>query len=71
MAWPNIKLGKASKTFGYIMPIAASSVAEGLIYDAPLLGLGIKWGLAIAILLVAVFFAGMTIVTLDTSSKSY
>lgn len=70
MAWPNIKLGKAAKTFSYLIPIAGSSVAEGLLYDAPLLGLGIKWGLAIAVAIFAVFFAGMTIATLEDNKSN-
>ncbi len=71
MAWPNITLGKSTKTFLYLVPIAGSSVAEGLIYDAPVLGLGIKCGLAVAILLFAVFFAGLTAVTLEEKTNRY
>jgi len=64
--WSLPKLGKASKTFSYVMPICGSAVGCGLLYDAPLLGLGFKWGAAIALSLIAVFFVGLVIVTLDS-----
>ncbi len=63
--FPSIKLGKFTKTFGYLMPVGGSSVGIGLIYDAPLLGLGLKWGSAVALMLCAVFFAGMALRTLE------
>lgn len=71
MAWPNIKPSKSTKVFSSLIPIAASSVAEGLLYDNSILGLGLKWGLAIGIALFAVFFGGLTLVILDSKSVSY
>jgi hypothetical protein len=66
---PSIKLGKFTKTFGYIMPVGGSSVGIGIIYDAPLLGLGLKWGSAVALVLCAIFFAGMALRSLE--AKEY
>lgn len=67
---PSIRLGKFTKTFGYMMPVCGSAVGVGFIYDAPLLTIGVKWGLAVAIAMVAVFFVGMTLNALNQTQKS-
>lgn len=56
---PKVNLGKHTKTFGYLTPISGCAVGIGMVYDAPLLGLGLKWGVAVALLVFAIFFVGM------------
>lgn len=63
---PKIKPSKPFKVFSCLLPIGASTVGMGLLYDAPILGLGFKWGAAIALAAVVVFFVGMAIVILDS-----
>ncbi len=66
---PKIKFSKPVKVLGCLVPIGSSTIGMGLLYDAPILGLGFKWGAAVALALVAVFFAGVALVILD--SKDY
>lgn len=67
---PSIKLGKHTKTFGFLSPVSACAVAIGMIYDAPLLGSGIKWGLYIGIGVVAAFFLGMSYNNIANNEKA-
>lgn len=53
---PSIKLGKHTKTFGYLIPVCASIIGIGLTYDAPAIGQGLKWGFGMALAIVAAFF---------------
>jgi hypothetical protein len=65
---PRIELGKRTKTFGYLLPVCASVVGIGLTYDTPVIGIGLKWGLATALALVAAFFACLTVAHADHGS---
>lgn len=65
----DIKLGKHAKTFGYVVPVCASFIGMGLLYDAPLLGLGIKWGAALALGVMVVFFSIMAIAHADKAQS--
>lgn len=56
MAWPNIQLGKAAKAFGYLTPTIGASVGIGFLYDAPLLGQGVKGGIGTDLVINALFF---------------
>lgn len=67
---PSIKLEKHSKTFAFLMPVCGSAIGAGMLYDAPLLGVGFKWGAAIALVLVGAFFTCMTIGQAEKASKS-
>lgn len=65
----DLKLGKHTKTFGYIVPVCVSFVGMGLLYDAPILGQGIKWGASCALGVIVIFFAMMAIGHADKESE--
>lgn len=65
MSWPNIKLGQATKAFGYMVPTLGAAVGIGFLYDAPLLGQGMKGGIGTALVINAIFFLVIMFVELD------
>lgn len=65
MAWPNIKLGEATKSFGYLTPTIGAAVGIGFLYDAPLLGQGMKGGIGTALCINAVFFLVLMFIELN------
>lgn len=64
---PSIKLSKSIKVFGLLIPVCATLVAIGLLYDAPVLGIGLKWGGALALVVEGAFFAVKAGCVIDSS----
>lgn len=62
---PNVKLGKVTKCFMWLLPVCCAAVVIGGLVDAPLLGQGLKVGLGIASGLVGLFCGVMVLVTAD------
>lgn len=52
-----LKPNKAVKVFLLLLPLCACLVGIGMVYDAPILGQGIKWGVALAQVVVGAFFS--------------
>jgi hypothetical protein len=65
---PSVKLSKTIKLFMCLLPICGCLIGMGVLYDAPVLGLGIKWGLAAALAVMAGFFATRVVVVVDGPS---
>jgi len=62
---PAVNPSKTTKVFMCILAIGACLIGMGLLYDAPLLGLGFKWGTGGALGVLAVFFAVKVFVIID------
>lgn len=50
------RLGKYTKTFSLTLPVAAASVAGGMVHDMPIFGDGMKIGCYGALALLSAFF---------------
>lgn len=63
---PTIKLRKHTKTFSYLMPVFGGLMGIGFLYDTPFLGVGLKWGTALALSVMILFFSALAIVNADS-----